>query len=103
MGPDLVVVGGVCLEDPTQARLAEHNNVVQTLAPDRADHPLGVSVLPGRARPAHRVLGHGRLTDLDTELQQLAVDARRTSKRVADPHLRESEFFCMASDTKHLP
>ena len=36
-----------------------------------------------RVRPAHHVLGYGCLTDLDTELEQLTVDARRTQSGLA--------------------
>ena len=48
-GSDLVVVAGVGFEDATQIRFAEHQDVVQAFAPDRANEPLDVSVLPGRA------------------------------------------------------
>ena len=33
------------------------------------------------------VLGNRRLTDLDTELEQLAMEARRTPERVGIAHL----------------
>jgi hypothetical protein len=52
MGPNLVVVRGVRSEDPTQVRLAEHHHVVEAFASDRADEPLGMSVLPGRSARA---------------------------------------------------
>jgi hypothetical protein len=45
---------------------------------------------PGRRRQArltHHVLGNGRLADLETELEQLTVDARRTPERVGSAHL----------------
>src|SRR5882757_157950 len=48
MRSDAVVVGGVRFEDPTQMCLAEDNDVVQALAPDRSDQPFGKAVLPGR-------------------------------------------------------
>src|SRR5208337_882684 len=47
---DLVVVDGVSLKNPTQVGFAEHHEVIQALAPNRADQPLDVSVLPRRAR-----------------------------------------------------
>ena len=45
---------------------------------------------PGRRRcppPSHHVLGDGRLADLNAELQQLAVDPRRTPEWVGAAHL----------------
>jgi hypothetical protein len=39
--------------------------------------------------PSRHVLGDGRLADLDAELQQLAVDARRTPERVGAAHLSD--------------
>jgi len=49
VGSDLVVVAGVGFEDATQIRFAEHQDVVEAFAPDRANEPLDLSVLPGRA------------------------------------------------------
>src|SRR5258708_18862659 len=48
MGSDSVVVTGVRFQNATQMRLAQDNNVVHTLAPDRSDQPLGETILPGR-------------------------------------------------------
>ena len=42
-----------------------------------------------RAWPAQHVLSNRRLTDLDTELEQLAMDARRTPERVGIGHLAD--------------
>jgi hypothetical protein len=45
---------------------------------------------PARRRPAvppHHVLSDSSLTDLDAELEQLAMDARRTPQRVGVAHL----------------
>jgi hypothetical protein len=47
MGPDIVVVGGVALEDPAQVVLAQDHDVIQALPADRADHPLRMAILPG--------------------------------------------------------
>ena len=47
MVSDLVVVTGVGLEDAPQVRLAEDDDVVQTLAADRTKQPLGVTILAG--------------------------------------------------------
>src|ERR1700736_969781 len=43
-----IVVIGVRFWNSTQMYLAEDNDVVQTLAPDRSDQPFGKAVLPRR-------------------------------------------------------
>src|ERR1700752_1929579 len=48
MGPDRVVVRGVRLENVAQIRFAEHDQVIEVFAPDRADEPLDVALLPSR-------------------------------------------------------
>ena len=50
MGPDLIVVRSVGLEDTAQVRLAEHDEVVERFATYRSDEPFDVAVLPRRAR-----------------------------------------------------
>jgi len=54
--------------------LAEDNDVVQALAPDRSDQPLGKAILPGRG------WCNWLISDRDTKpkLEKFAVDARRT-------------------------
>ena len=46
---EFVVVGGIGVEDPAQMVLAQDHDVIQALPTDRADQPLRMSVLPGRA------------------------------------------------------
>ena len=46
MGPDVVVIRSISFERPAQVGLAEHHDVVEALAPDRADQPLRMSILP---------------------------------------------------------
>jgi len=48
MRPDLIVVIGIGRKDTAQVGLAPDHNVVQALPTDRADQPLGISVLPRR-------------------------------------------------------
>src|ERR1700720_2920412 len=48
MRSDAIIIVGVGFQEPTQMRLAEDNDVVQALAPDRSDQPLGKAILPGR-------------------------------------------------------
>src|ERR1700737_4076030 len=38
----------VRFQNPAQMRLAQDNDVVQTLAPDRSDQPFGKAILPRR-------------------------------------------------------
>src|SRR5258708_40168022 len=50
MRADLVVIGRVILQNATQLRLVEHDQVIETFAPNRADEPLDEAVLPRRTR-----------------------------------------------------
>jgi hypothetical protein len=52
-----VIVGEVAGQDAAQVAFAENQNVIQTLAPDRADQPLREGVLPRAVR------GRENLTD----------------------------------------
>src|SRR5215469_16033977 len=48
------------LEMAMQTGFTEYDHVIQALAPNRADHPLDVSTLPGRSRcREHRFDTHG--------------------------------------------
>src|SRR4030081_1574316 len=49
MGPRRIIIGGISARDPAQMRFAKHDHVVETLAADRADESLNVSILPGRS------------------------------------------------------
>jgi hypothetical protein len=46
MSSDAVVGMSVRFQNPAEMRLAQNNDVVQTLAPDRSDQPFGKAVLP---------------------------------------------------------
>src|SRR6202048_891080 len=48
MRSDAVVVGGERFQSSAQMRLAQDNDVVQALAPDRSDQPFGKAILPRR-------------------------------------------------------
>jgi hypothetical protein len=48
MGPDVIVVWSVSLEDTAQVRLAEHDEVIERFAPYRSDEPFHMAVLPQR-------------------------------------------------------
>jgi len=46
MGPDLIVVRNVSLQNVARVRFAEHDEVVERFATYRSDQPLYVAVLP---------------------------------------------------------
>ena len=48
MRSEIVIIVGVTFQSSAQMRLAEDNDVVQTLTPDRSDQPFGKAVLPRR-------------------------------------------------------
>jgi hypothetical protein len=45
---DAVVVTSIVSQHSAQMRLAQHDEMVHTLAPDRSDQPLGKAILPRR-------------------------------------------------------
>ncbi|HEY6418047.1 MAG TPA: hypothetical protein VIX59_03505 [Candidatus Binataceae bacterium] len=49
MGPHLIVIHSVGLQDTAQVRFAEHDEVIERFATDRSDEPFNVRVLPRRA------------------------------------------------------
>src|SRR5437868_12888993 len=48
MSSNLVVIASIGFQNPAQLRLAQDNDVVHTLAPDRSDQPFGKAILPRR-------------------------------------------------------
>src|ERR1700731_3887315 len=50
MAPDLVVIGSVILQNATQLRFVEHDQVIEAFATNRANQPLHAAFLPRRAR-----------------------------------------------------
>src|SRR6266852_4781649 len=48
MRSDAIVMVGVGFQGPTQMQLAQDNDVVHTLTPDRSDQPFGKTILPRR-------------------------------------------------------
>src|SRR3979490_2873865 len=48
MRSDVIVIACVRLQNLAQMHLAQDNDVVYTLTPDRSDQPFGKAVLPGR-------------------------------------------------------
>src|SRR6516164_879412 len=50
MSPNLVVISLIQMKQMAKMPFAKDDHMVKTVAPDRADQPLHVSVLPWRAR-----------------------------------------------------
>src|SRR6202163_845274 len=48
MRSDAIIIVGVGFQDPTQMHLAQANDVVHTLTPDRSDQPFHKAILPRR-------------------------------------------------------
>src|SRR5471030_625174 len=55
MRSEAIVIVGVGFQDPTQMHLAQDNDVVHTLMPDRSDQPFGKAILPRRGRSGRLV------------------------------------------------
>ena len=68
MRPDIVVIGGIGLEDLAQVGFAKDDDVIQTFSADRANQPLRMPILPGRPR-RNRVIpdAHRRKTPSNGE------------------------------------
>jgi len=49
MRSNAIVIGRIVFQNPAQMLLAQDNDVVQTLAPDRSDQPFGKAILPRRS------------------------------------------------------
>src|ERR1700738_4550492 len=50
MRSDAIIIVGVGFQNPAQMRLAQDNDVVHTLTPDRSDQAFGKAILPRRGR-----------------------------------------------------
>lgn len=56
MGSDFIVIWSVSLQDITQVRFAEHDDVVERFATDRLDEPLDMAILPRRPRRGRMIV-----------------------------------------------
>jgi hypothetical protein len=85
-----VVVTGVIFQNATQVRLAQDDDVVDTLTPDRSDQPFGETILPRRG-------GRNRLIP-DAHGAQSACDDRTLDAIPVADHVARSfsprECFC---------
>src|SRR3982074_731857 len=84
MSSDAVVVMSVRFQNPAEMRLAQNDDVIQTLTPDRSDQPFGKAILPRRGWCSGRVPGaHGTRSARDDN----AVDSIPISDHIARSHL----------------
>lgn len=74
MGPDLIVVRSVSLQDGAQVRFAKHDDVVERFATYRSDEPLDMAIPPRGAR-CSRMIADLHCTN--------AADVNRTEGAVA--------------------
>jgi hypothetical protein len=56
VSPDRVVIRDVGFGDAAEVRLAEHDDMIETLLSDRAHQPFDVSVLSGQQLPVIRAV-----------------------------------------------
>ena len=54
VGPVVVVEADIVANEPLQVALAEDDDVIEQVASDRPDEPLGEAVLPGRSGRARK-------------------------------------------------
>jgi phage terminase large subunit-like protein len=73
MGPCRVVIRSVFLQDALKMGLAPHDYVVKTLASDRADCALDISVLPWRSRRDRAVANAHRRQGAPDALDSVTV------------------------------
>jgi hypothetical protein len=67
MRSNAVVVTSIVSQHSEQMRLAQHDEMVHTLAPDRSDQPLGKAILPRRGWCSRLVAGQaGKRTGSNT-------------------------------------
>src|SRR3979490_1545472 len=89
-----VVIGRIVFKNPAQMSLAQDNDVVQTLAPDRSDQPFGKAVLPRRGRCNWLISDtHGTQSARDDS----AVDSIPISDQIARsaiPRKRRGDLTC---------
>ena len=81
MRSDAIVIVGVGFQDPTQMHLAQDNDVVHTLTPDRSDQPFGNAILPRRR-------WYGRLVPNADGAQSASDDGAKDPVAIADESQR---------------
>src|ERR1700751_3933478 len=96
MGPRHIIIGGISAQDPAQVRFPKHDHVVETLAADRADESLNLSILPGRSG-SDRMVPNAHCTDpmqegwtirgvsIPNEISRCVVPRERLGDLARDP------------------
>src|SRR5580765_3514990 len=80
MRSDFIVITSISSQDATQMLLAQDDQMIDTLAPDRSDQPFGKAILPRRGRSRRLVPdAHGAKSACDNG----AVDAIPITDQVA--------------------
>src|SRR3981189_2616672 len=96
MCSDAIVVASVRFQNSGQMCLAQNNDVIQTLAPNRSDQPFGKAVLPGGGRCNESVPdAHGAKSTCDRR----TIDTIPVTDHVARSFIPR-ECFC---DLAHNP
>ena len=57
MRSNAVVIGRIVFQNPAQVFLAQDNDVVQTLAPDRSDQPFGKAIVKSSQLHSYHLIG----------------------------------------------
>src|SRR5882757_7474893 len=84
MCSNVVVIASIGSQDSEQMRLAQDDEMVNTLAPDRSDQPFGKAILPRRGWCSGLVPdAHGAQSARDDN----AVDSIPISDHIARSHL----------------
>lgn len=87
------VVGEISAKNPTEMRLIEHNHMIQALAPQGANHPLDVGILPGTPRTGHNL----RDTETRDSPTHLLIVRVRSTRSI--PSQKDSGVSCSAEST----
>jgi hypothetical protein len=53
----LIIVASVRVQNPAEMRLAQNDDVIQTLTPDRSDQPFGNAVVKSSQLHSYRLIG----------------------------------------------
>src|SRR4029077_8039590 len=95
MCSNVVVIASIGSQDSAQMRLAQDDEMVNTLAPDRSYQPFGKAILPGRGwcgRPVPDA--HGTQSARDDN----AVNSIPISDHIARGHVpRKASVICRAT------
>src|SRR5271169_3039528 len=79
MCSDVIIIGSIGLKDPAQMGLAQDDEVVHTLTPDRSDQPFGEAILP-RRRWCNRLVPYAHRTQ--SACNAAAIDAISIAQQI---------------------